>query len=134
MHVDLAELLHHLHDLFFLYLQQSPFATGAGAGAAELDRLRIEHSHLVLVVEAVEDLFRFQTEQLFILDGAGELGQVFEIVAVILALGGQLLQQDAGGARLTLVVAGADPQLGRQLFGLGSSAPGSQPGCRRPAL
>lgn len=71
------------------------------------------------MVEAVEDLFRFQTEQLFILDGAGELGQVLEIVAVILALGGQLLQQDAGGARLTLVVAGADPQLGRQLFGLG---------------
>jgi hypothetical protein len=95
VHVDLAELLHHGYRFLLVYLQQGPFATGAGAGAAELDGLGIEHPYLVLVVEAVEDLFRVQTEQLFVLDGGGELDQVVEIFAVILALGRQLLQQDA---------------------------------------
>ena len=71
------------------------------------------------MVEAVEDLFRVQTEQLLVLDGGGELDQVVEIFAVILALGRQLLQQDARRAGLALVVAGADPEAGGQLFGLG---------------
>ncbi|MNS45977.1 hypothetical protein D3C72_784590 [compost metagenome] len=71
------------------------------------------------MVEAVEDLFGLQTEQLFILDGAGELDQVVEVGAVILAPGGQLLQQYAGSAGLALVVAGADPEPGGELLGLG---------------
>ena len=46
----------------------------------------------VPVVEAVGGSFRVQTEQLFVPDGGGELDQVVEIFAVILALGRQLLQ------------------------------------------
>ncbi|MNS46082.1 hypothetical protein D3C72_785670 [compost metagenome] len=71
------------------------------------------------MVEAVEDLFGLQAEQLFILDGAGELDQVIEVGAVILAPGRQLLQQDAGGAGSALVVAGTDPEPGSELLGLG---------------
>src|SRR5574344_66499 len=56
MHVDLTLFVDHRLDFHLTDLQQCLFAALAGAGAAELDRLGSKQSHLLFVIEAVEDL------------------------------------------------------------------------------